>query len=1112
MPPPPARPRETSSSRAVAATVRTERERPLFEPGRVIEGDLHNEQRYGERPQGNGESATASTSTVSTLTAGGRERRSKRDRSERINKRRTKTSGRRSARKDQQRRRNRRYKTLKDEISEMRSQMSEVQSRNQDRDDIRSHLQLLTSVIQKPSPIVIVVNKDAPDASKVSVVADSVKAGENRPVTSAAHAAHSQILADSIKAGENRPVTSAAVAARSQMAADSIKAGENRPVTSALLAAHSQNVADSVKAGENRPVTSALLAAHSQIAEEIDNGGELEEWVNLATTVDMTGDNFWSSVGAADSVKAGENRPVTSAVLPSGLELGTNEDADSVKAGVNRPVTSVYQTENERLDDVLADSVKAGVNRPVTSVANSTQVSNGVVVGGSKSTDSVKAGENRPVTSVTTCDMEVEETLVGLETIEKGADSVKAGENRPVTSADHRAMDIDEPSNELYSGQIDACLEESLKADASRPVTSPHANKSSRNLKADGNRPVISLLVDDGNPIETEMDMDVARRSSVPLDVDSDSSSAEEMNLDFSNSESESTGDDDRKMTTDKRPASSSKDSSTLDESLKANSNRPVTSVVDSHASSSECELEFESGPVVTVKKTGTKALEETKKSDDCQEETNRSVAGGTSANTMASEAQRPPVTSTLSRIQRNREIFRKQQEKMKKVALQKDIEWKQKEMDESPSRSYLKNKLSQSVRFRIKQKGRFTSPYSMSNFPKGTIGTAVQFFNPKLSMTDYEKLCKRAKFNEAKSYDTFVFDRQKLLATKPFLKVNNKNEEIFLSGLAYLVTFNESFHPDNKHFCPCCDSNRIWLYCFCSFQDSIPNCPDTAMSLNALERHLIDKSETCRWHQLIRDFMRKVFVPDRRLREISQQEEHETLLKTFEFSEDEATDDEDGDPKYVDRFYEIDATLDRKMYKNNTFIDTIKPYKEEVPKVLNRPYILSIFEGLSMRDCLKMQCPYLDVEWYITNYCLDSFPAYEKNYIYYVEHRRDYLSNFQDIIEINDADDKDKIFLSGLIYLTTFTNMFSHFSWCPCSPWLRNWLYHFCDFHAEIPLCKSRKSRGIMHIDELHDHASENVECRWHNLIFRFMNAVFFNTDDNFLPKDYEEVNDDSK
>ena len=39
------------------------------------------------------------------------------------------------------------------------------------------------------------------------------------------------------------------------------------------------------------------------------------------------------------------------------------------------------------------------------------------------------------------------------------------------------------------------------------------------------------------------------------------------------------------------------------------------------------------------------------------------------------------------------------------------------------------------------------------------------------------------------------------------------------------------------------------------------------------------------------------------------------------------------------------------------------------------------------------------------------------------------------------------------------------------------------------------------MSLEDIHDHADEKkLECRWHNLIYEFMQKVFFH-DDDFLP-----------
>ena len=134
---------------------------------------------------------------------------------------------------------------------------------------------------------------------------------------------------------------------------------------------------------------------------------------------------------------------------------------------------------------------------------------------------------------------------------------------------------------------------------------------------------------------------------------------------------------------------------------------------------------------------------------------------------------------------------------------------------------------------------------------------------------------------------------------------------------------------------------------------------------------------------------------------------------------------------------------------------------------------------------------------------CYGNFKLYEDKYFHYVNRRKGYLCGYEDLIEIDDADDKDKIFLSGLVYLTTLTDKFSKFTWCPCSQWNRNWLYSFCPFHEEIPVCKGFEERGPYTLDDLVIHAQDKVECRWHNLIYRFITSVIFKTDDNFLPKD---------
>ena len=126
----------------------------------------------------------------------------------------------------------------------------------------------------------------------------------------------------------------------------------------------------------------------------------------------------------------------------------------------------------------------------------------------------------------------------------------------------------------------------------------------------------------------------------------------------------------------------------------------------------------------------------------------------------------------------------------------------------------------------------------------------------------------------------------------------------------------------------------------------------------------------------------------------------------------------------------------------------------------------------------------------------------HEKHYDYYLERQCQYLCDYDNFIHIDDSNDKDKIFLSGLVYLTQFNDKFTEKVWCPCSPWNRNWLYHFCPFHEEIPICKSVENRGpIIFLEDMHVHADKmKVEYRWRYLINEFMDKVFFHEDD-FLP-----------
>ena len=271
-------------------------------------------------------------------------------------------------------------------------------------------------------------------------------------------------------------------------------------------------------------------------------------------------------------------------------------------------------------------------------------------------------------------------------------------------------------------------------------------------------------------------------------------------------------------------------------------------------------------------------------------------------------------------------------------------------------------------------------------------------------------------------------------------------------------------------------------------------------MELEQLSTHVKDKARTCRWHRLIQEFMDKVF------QELPRHRKNLTGEKAWKkhlYVSDENLFDDDGDLKLSDKFYKILNKLDTKKYLKNELTLTPSVVTEDIPCVLTRPYLMSTFEGLSLERSLELQCPMLDIGFYQDYMTYDSLFYYDKYYEHYVERRRHYLCDYENYIEIDERDNKDKLFLSGLVYLTTFTDKFATKVWCPCSIWNRNWLYRFCPFHEELPVCKSAKSVGPFELQEMYQHADElKLQCRWHNLIYEFMQKVFFN-DDNYLPKD---------
>ena len=424
-------------------------------------------------------------------------------------------------------------------------------------------------------------------------------------------------------------------------------------------------------------------------------------------------------------------------------------------------------------------------------------------------------------------------------------------------------------------------------------------------------------------------------------------------------------------------------------------------------------------------------------------------------------------------------------------------------ERKNDPDLLYLHANYKPLTNFATHLKGKFTIPYEIDTFVVSDLKKALDQQHYSGYSEEYKKYVDKREYSKVKTrLIGYLRDRRKLLIKPPNISINDRieKEKIFLSGLIYLHEFNNKFHPRQQFRCPCSSFHRRWLNIFCKFKDEIPVCADKTMTLEQLSTHLKDKARTCRWHRLIQEFMTKVFQEQARHRKNLTEEK---ARKKHLFLPDKDTMDEDGDRKLSEEFYDILKKQDKQKYLKNELTLSPTVMKENIPCVLTRPYLMSTFEGLSLERSLELQCPMLDIGYYIDYMTYDSLFYYDKYYDHYVERRRHYLCDYENFIQIDERDNKDKLFLSGLVYLTTFTDKFATKVWCPCSVWNRTWLYRFCPFHEEILVCKAVHTIGPLELEEMHAHVDEmKLQCRWHNLIYEFMLKVFFN-DDNFLPKD---------
>ena len=161
--------------------------------------------------------------------------------------------------------------------------------------------------------------------------------------------------------------------------------------------------------------------------------------------------------------------------------------------------------------------------------------------------------------------------------------------------------------------------------------------------------------------------------------------------------------------------------------------------------------------------------------------------------------------------------------------------------------------------------------------------------------------------------------------------------------------------------------------------------------------------------------------------------------------------------------------------------------------------YTFSLLEeGATMEDRMKTYFPEMSRSYKIFFEALpgEFFERYNSNIGKYHHSVRHLLSR-PPYISIDSSSDKDKSFLSALVYLYPFNDKFipnGHFS-CPLNGIFSGWLHRFCSFRNDLPKCNHKVRYNTK--NDLYDHiADEGKGCKWHRLILMYMDKVFFKDD----------------
>ena len=930
---------------------------------------------------------------------------------------------------------------------------------------------------------------------------------------------------------------------------------ENQSVTSVNAAAQrTENInAQRLTTDENQSVTSVTRGTSTN-----NNNNVLRLTTDVNQSVTSVNNPFHSSnYNDAQRLTTGDNPSVTSVI--GGMSANNNNDVQRLTTGENPSVTSVNAglTNNNITADV--QRLATGENQSETSVSHVKQKESNVVLSLSEvgKEDVSKRSETPAVSVLTNIPFSWTANHVSLTPFSKisnmgnskgtdgslsqnKGDSTNVDSSLPITSfnedgapgvssdiknvyndfatEDLELMDIDIDPEELIVDKTSKARKQSEKIDKQKDEISHELNSS-------GSMGVARARSGDVDEF-SDMDFEEEQEEEIDLNEDPRKPAAKKMNKKITQKKKKNSSN--KKKTKGTKGKSNSGSSSQVSEGKESRGKKTRrSSTLRSNTRNNTA------GSNVKNKKS--KHVKERRKTPEKKQSDN---SDSTPENELIFEENRfnVPVKASRPRAAKNKvtgaksvyceleepeeleeplddpfaDISPAERRKREMAAKQRQLvrDYLKRKEDKKPDKDsdlYEHKIIPMTDKYPAVQKGKFTCPYDIEKFTTSTLEFALmQVYGREYTKHYLENTNKDGMSEVEYSINTHIENRRRHLMKKPYLDINDENdkEKLFLSGLVYLHTLNETFAPEEEYHCPLAPFNRGWLNIFCDFQDDIPLCDDGPQSHTFFQAHLAGRAKKCRWHKLVLDFKRKVFVKTVGTQEQKKEDaafRHKLLMERYEG--EYSSDDEDGVRKYSKTFYEIEKYLNKEKFKQNK----LDAMSDKVPIVgfLSCPYRMSIFEGVGLKESMKMTCPYMAYETYFDHIAYDEIRYYEEHYDYYLERRFQYLCDHEpDYIKIKD--EKDRIFLSGLVYLTTFSDKFSEEVWCPLCPWNRNWLYHFCPFHEEIPLCKKIEDRAPMDGNAMGEHCLKNSDvCHWHHLVFQFMDKVFFKEEDHFLPKD---------